>query len=287
MSHATGSDSRMKTELVSIATDSEPLDAAFYTPDGPARGGILIMHGNVGNFYTGPPRFLPPALVAAGFACLAFNRRGHDVLVNYTGRGLAGGAFQTTAEGRTDNDVAAAWLAKQGFAEPIVIGHSNGGMLAADFAARRPQTAALVLLSAQRGGERNDRVGPPNMVNGSPLLAGERHEEALAEAKRLVAEGRPQELMLLPGWWRAISAESLIDRAHHTPDTVAAAADVRCPVMYLRGELEAPAVYPAERFKELCPAPCEVVIAEGCDHWYAGREDAVAAIVVSWLGRSI
>ena len=32
------------------------------------------------NFYVGAPRFLPPALTAMGYACLAFNRRGHDIL---------------------------------------------------------------------------------------------------------------------------------------------------------------------------------------------------------------
>lgn len=278
----------MRTQLVQIETGTDPLAGAYCTPeDGAARAGVLIMHGNVGNFYSGPPRFLAPRLAEAGFACLAFNRRGHDILVNHSGRDVTGGAFQTTQEAMDDNDAAAAWLRARGFGEPIVVGHSNGGMLAAHFAARHPETSALVLLSAQRGGERNDRVGPPNMVNGSPLLAGERHEEALAEAERLVAAGRPRELMLLPGWWRVISAESLVDRAYRTPETVAAAPDVHCPVLYVRGELEAPEVYPAERFRELCAADCDVMIAPGCDHWYRGHEDEVAATVAGWLSRTL
>jgi hypothetical protein len=67
----------MRTELVSIPTDTLPLDGAFYEPDGGATaGGVLLFHGNTMNFYVGAPRFLPPALTAFGLACLAFNRRG-------------------------------------------------------------------------------------------------------------------------------------------------------------------------------------------------------------------
>ncbi|MDQ4061016.1 MAG: hypothetical protein M3145_07935, partial [Pseudomonadota bacterium] len=68
----------MRLELVSIETDTEPLDGLFYEPAGGATAGaVLIMHGNCKNFYTGPSRFLPPGLVRCGYACLAYNRRGH------------------------------------------------------------------------------------------------------------------------------------------------------------------------------------------------------------------
>ncbi len=71
----------MRTELVTIETETTPLDGAFYLPDdGPVIGGVLLFHGNTMNFYVGAPRFLPPVLTALGFACLAFNRRGHDIL---------------------------------------------------------------------------------------------------------------------------------------------------------------------------------------------------------------
>jgi alpha-beta hydrolase superfamily lysophospholipase len=71
----------MRTELVSIATDTVPLDGAFHWPeDRPSRGGVLLFHGNTMNFYIGAPRWLPPVLTELGFACLAFNRRGHDIL---------------------------------------------------------------------------------------------------------------------------------------------------------------------------------------------------------------
>jgi hypothetical protein len=67
------------------------------------------------NFYVGAPRFLPPVLTRLGFACLAFNRRGHDILSIRDSRAAEGAAFQLTKEGIEDNNYAARWLAERGF----------------------------------------------------------------------------------------------------------------------------------------------------------------------------
>src|SRR5438067_46047 len=73
--------SAMKTALVAIPTDTVPLDGAWHEPqDGAASNAVLLFHGNTMNFYQGAPRFLPSALARMGYACLAFNRRGHDIL---------------------------------------------------------------------------------------------------------------------------------------------------------------------------------------------------------------
>src|SRR6478672_2022259 len=97
----------MRTSLVSIPTDTIPLDGAYYEPDGTARGAVLLFHGNTMNFYVGAPRFLPPVLTRLGFACLAFNRRGHDILSIRNSRAAEGAAFQLTKEGIADNNYAA------------------------------------------------------------------------------------------------------------------------------------------------------------------------------------
>jgi len=87
----------------------------------------MLFHGNTMNFYVGAPRFLPPVLTRLGFACLAFNRRGHDILSIRNSRAAEGAAFQLTKEGIADNNYAARWLAEREFSRPVVIGHSNGG----------------------------------------------------------------------------------------------------------------------------------------------------------------
>lgn len=273
----------MRTELVSIATDTLPLDGALHRPDSePTAGGVLLFHGNTMNFYVGAPRFLPPALTELGFTCLAFNRRGHDILSIRDSRAAEGAAFQLTAEGIADNRYAARWLAERGFPQPVVIGHSNGGMLAVKHVADHPDTPAMVLLSAHGGGRdgvrRSSRAG---------LMAGNRLDEITVQARALVAAGRGRELMLMPGWWYAISAESFLDRLTEMPDVLELAPQIRCPTLYIRGDREDRGSYPAEAFKERAGGPCEVAIVPDCDHFYVGREAAICDLVAGWLARTL
>ena len=205
----------MRTELISIATNTLPLDGAFYRPEAEPCGAVLLFHGNTMNFYVGAPRFLPPVLTRLGFACLAFNRRGHDILSIRDSRAAEGAAFQLTKEGIADNNYAARWLVERGFSRPVVIGHSNGGMLAVRHVADHAETPAMVLLSAHGGGrdgvQRTSRAG---------MLAGDRLDEITVQARALVAAGRGRELMLVPGWWYVISAESFLDRMTEMPDVL-------------------------------------------------------------------
>jgi pimeloyl-ACP methyl ester carboxylesterase len=272
----------VKTTLVSIPTETVPLDGAWHEPEGAVTGAALLFHGNTMNFYQGAPRFLPPALARMGLACLAFNRRGHDILGIRDSRAAEGAAFQTYAEAIEDNRIAAAWLAVRGFPDPVVIGHSNGGTLAVRHVADHPRTRALVLLSAHCGGRemvpRASRAG---------LLAQHHLPEITEQAKNLIAKGRGRELLLLPGWWYVTSAASFVDALENCPDVLELAPRVPCPVLYLRGEREPRELYPAEAFSKLSGGPCKVEIVPDCDHFYAGREAAVSTIVCSWLANAL
>lgn len=271
----------MKAELVSIETDTVPLDGAWYEPEGEtANGAVLLMHGNQGNFYVGPPRFLPPALAPAGFASLAFNRRGHDILGTHGGRDPVGGALQTTQEQVDDNETAAAWLRVRGFRSPWVIGHSHGALLAARHVASHPETPGLVLLSPAGGGPDATRLN-----SAAGLLLGDRYDEIVGDARRLVEEGRGDTLLLLPGWWWLTSAASLCDRLDHIPDLVAMAPAIRCPTLLVKGREEPESAYPVRAFAGACGGPCELVELPRCDHWYNGREQEVSEAVVQWLAR--
>jgi pimeloyl-ACP methyl ester carboxylesterase len=273
----------MRTELVTIETATTPLDGAFYLPDeGKAIGGVLLFHGNTMNFYVGAPRFLPPVLTALGFACLAFNRRGHDILSIRDSFTPEGAAFQLTGDGIADNNIAADWMKARGFPACIVIGHSNGGMLGVRHACDHPETPALVLLSAHRGGtsviESQHRRG---------ILAGTAADEVMRKAQALVAAGRGHELMSVPGWWYVLSAESYVDRMTQMPDILELAPSVHCPVLFIRGDKEPPSLIVAEEFQACASTDCSVEIIPDCDHFYVGREDAVCGIVSSWLQQKV
>lgn len=273
----------MRTELVSIDTDTVPLDGAYYEPEGmEIKGTVQLLHGNCMNFYFGPPRFLPPILTRQGLACLAYNRRGHDVLSTRDSRELEGGAYQTTAEAIEDNRTAGDWLTAKGHGHPILIGHSNGGVLAVRHAADTPETPALVLLSAHAGG-----TDIAAKISTAGLWAGEQYDEIAAHARAAVAAGRTRELLILPGWWKIIGAASAIDYLTQVPDLVEEAAKIACPVLFIRGDGEPADIYPAERFRDSCTGSCDVEIIEDCDHFYHGREKFVGSVVADWLNRRI
>jgi pimeloyl-ACP methyl ester carboxylesterase len=271
----------MRSALVSIATPTLSLDGLLHRPEGVAeRGGALLFHGNTMNFYTGAPRFLPARLARLGLATLAFNRRGHDILAIRDSRAAEGAAFQLTAEGIEDNRLAAAWFAAQGHARPVVIGHSNGGMLAVQHVVDHPDSAALVLLSAHAGGR--DGVARSSAAG---LMAQDRLPEITAQAQAMVAAGRGRELLLMPGWWYVISAESFLDRMTAMPDVLALAPRITCPVLYIRGDQESAINYPAEVFCARAGSPADAVVLPDCDHFYRGCEALVAETVAAWLAR--
>jgi pimeloyl-ACP methyl ester carboxylesterase len=268
----------MRIETVSIPTDSEPLEGLLYLPDREVRGAVQLFHGNTMNFYVGPPRFLPPYLTDLGFACLAYNRRGHDVLSNRNSRNLEGGAYQTIAEAIEDNRLARRWLDARGFPPPVVIGHSHGGMLAVRHVADHPDTPAMVLLSAHRGGS-----GLLRLMADNGLMAGERYDEITAEARRLVDRGDGEQLLLVPGWWYVISANTYIDLLNNCPDIVEWAAEIPCTTLYLRSTEEPASLYPGELISDRSPFPVSMSVLDIGGHYYVGHEDEVADVVASWL----
>ena len=266
-------------EPITIGTDSAPLDGLYYPARGTARGAVQIMHGNGGNFYTGPSRFLPPHLLGLGLACLSYNRRGHDTIACRT-REPEGNAFQTVAQAIADNEYARTFLAGRDHPSPVVIGHSNGGLLAAQHVAGHPDTPALVLLSAHCGG--------PEMLRRASalgLLGRDRLAEISQRARELTASGKADELMLLPGWWYVTSAGSFADTEANLPRLLDAAPGIRCPVLFLRGEREDRDLYPAERFADKAGGPVDVRIVPGADHFYTGHEDEAGEVVAGWLGQ--
>jgi pimeloyl-ACP methyl ester carboxylesterase len=151
-------------------------------------------------------------------------------------------------------------------------------MLAAEHVARHPETPALVLLSAHLGG--TEMLARASALG---LLAGDRLAELTRQAHDLVAAGRPDELMLLPGWFYVITAGSFVDLAENLPVLLDSATAITCPVLYVRGDREDPGLYPAERFAEVAAGPVDVRVLADCDHFYTGQEAAVGRLVAGWL----
>jgi pimeloyl-ACP methyl ester carboxylesterase len=155
-------------------------------------------------------------------------------------------------------------------------------MLGVRHAVDHPDTRGLVLLSAGRG-------GPTSVESGGTegLLAGDRLHELIVQAREKVAAGRGRDLMFMPGWWYVITAESFLDRLTEVPDVLALAPQVRCPVLFIRGDKENAHRYPAEEFCARATAPAVAKVIPDCDHFYNGRESVVINTVSTWLGTTM
>jgi hypothetical protein len=82
-------------------------------------------------------------------------------------------------------------------------------------------------------------------ISEAGLMAGKRFDEFSARARELVAAGSGSDLMQVPGWWWVISAQTFVDYLDVCPDILELAPQVRCPVLFLRGDREVKDVYPA------------------------------------------
>lgn len=272
----TGTKPPLVGELVSVPTDTVALDGLWLQAPRASGATAMLMHGNGANFYSGPVRFLLPSLLGAGITCFTYNRRGHETLTTRT-RQPEGNAYQTAAQAIADNAAARAFVAQRGEPQPIVVGHSNGGLYAARHVADHG-ARALVLLSAHCG-------GPEMVVRASALglMAQDRQAELSAQAQALVDAGRPDDLLLMPGWWYVTSARSFLDMERNVPRLLQAAAQIDCPVLAIRGSLEDADLYPAEQLPALARGRVDVHVVPGADHFYTGHEDEVATVVTDWL----
>ena len=62
---------------------------------------------------------------------------------------------------------------------------------------------------------------------------------------------------------------------------------MRCPSLFLVGDMESTEIYPAERFASVAAGPSEAKILPNCDHWYTGLEDTAATVVTQWLSQVV
>lgn len=273
----------MITELITFRTpDGVALDGAWYRPGNGGRPGVaaLLVHGKARNFYAGPSRFLVPHIVERGFAALAINRRGHDVIYSKPGlREPAGAAFEVFADSQQDILGAADWLATQGYPRVVLVGHSFGGVASTCFAVQHSaRVVALVLCSAAAGGPAYlERVS-------KDWLAGDALPVLLERARGMRAAGRGEDLLLAPKWWWAISARSVLEL--NVPDLVASAARTTCPILAIRGSLEPADAYPIERVREAAGGRAATRIVGG-DHYYAGHEQEAGEVVAEWLAKTL
>ncbi len=272
--------------MVTVPTnDGRVLDAYHCRPfsDGPRERGILHIHGKGGNFYSGPGRFLPALIREEGIGHLSLNMRFHDLAYtrcdlpggDTTEFPVDGGMWESIQEGWRDVAAGVRWLRDQGYAKVFITGHSAGGYYVGEYAAQDPGLSGCILLSPLH----DHRFILSEWFKDKESLA-----QALAAAGELVAAGRGGDLIPVSGWFHAISARTLLERASQ-PDGLwlRALRASSVPVLFVWGAAESRSQVWNDIWEGLPTVQKTRVVIDDCEHFYVGFEGVVADAVRAFL----
>ncbi|MFI6299250.1 alpha/beta fold hydrolase [Nonomuraea sp. NPDC050790] len=191
-----------------------------------------------------------------------------------------------------------------GLADPVVVGHSLGGMLAVLWARRHPECPAIVNLDGLRSAE-NDPANYPGM---DPAA----REEALAQLRAVfdaqaASMGQPLPDELRPmfparalverdGAVYARPGADLLEAVRHTPefrDTIPLLREVTCPALVVIPTQDPPGMMGGELMaafrrgvrRDLAGLPGNIQVTElAAGHtMVTERPEAVAALITDWL----
>jgi hypothetical protein len=265
--------------------DGSLLQGAVRSPgNGDATAAVLHVHGKGGNFYSGPPRTLPPLVAPDRFVHLSLNLRCHDLAYSRLGNaaGIApgagaadGGMWERLDEGAPDIAAGVEWLRAHTGLPVVVVAHSAGGYFLADLSATGAAVAGRVFLS------------PLTSVR-FPLSVWWPDPDELAavgrRAEQMVAVGDGHLLIPVSSWYCAISAASLVERLHERPGRWLSGCNASdAPLLLAWGGEESRAAQWEELFGRLTAPDKRRLELPGTGHEYDGAEqvlaDAIAAFV--------
>jgi pimeloyl-ACP methyl ester carboxylesterase len=265
--------------------------AIFTPPKGSAKPiAVIWVHGNGVNFYYPTYVKIGRALAERGYTCITANTRMHDLgtIAGWRGekRIRGGGYWGVFSEQVRD---LAAWIGfaeNRGFQEVVLAGHSAGSTAVRAFQAEKQDRRVVGLVQASGAVK----------VGGKP-----RDPELLAQATRLVADGRGEDLLRFPN--RSvpsfISAATYLDLAKGEPEmrdffgvelANPPVTRIRCPILAFFGTKE-PDIGTAADLELLRttvkrlpsgPGRVDTVMIQNADHMYKGEEAQVAQTIAKW-----
>ncbi|QHC58683.1 alpha/beta hydrolase [Rathayibacter sp. VKM Ac-2760] len=268
--------------LVTLTTeDGWTIDALQYVaPEletvAPAdRVGIVHIHGKGANMTTGSPRYLPALL--PGAVHLSINMRCHDLATDTRRDDVpaGGGMYESLRDGHYDLAAAVRHLRAAGIGTVILAGHSSGGWYVGDYAARYHDVEGRFLLSPLTDNKTRVAWWYPGGVG---------FAEKDAEAKALMAAGRPHDLMLVPSNYWAISADAWTQRVGEVDGTWLAAVQADdSPVLMVWGTAEDRDALWRELYPSFPEARAWAAV-ENADHDFSGGDEyEVAGLLREWL----
>lgn len=267
-----------REELVYVASDDtiQLAGLVISSPDVASRHrSIVWMHGNAASFYDWPYVVIGRELARLGFTVILANTRGHDIATTLWRAddhspmaGGGGSGWERMDDAPRD---VAAWVDFAARREPggvLLAGHSKGAQKVILYAAQRP----------------HERLGGVALI--SPDLHGLRIPGELEAARALVAEGRGMEVVPAQPWapWYRQSAQTVVSHAETADGLPTLLASVAVPILTTFGGRERsgePDLAAIRKQATSAPSFATEIIADG-DHFYAGREAALAEVIARW-----
>ncbi len=279
-------------ELVYVRSEDDIVNGgAIFTPpkDSAKPIAVIWVHGWGVNFYYPTYVMIGRALAERGYTCITANTRMHDIgnVAGYRwGKRIRGGGYWGVASEEVRD--LAAWIdfaEDRGFKEVVLVGHSAGwaAVRAYQVEEQDPRVAGMVLASGMVWAE----TTPPD-------------PELLAQATRLVADGRGDDLLRLPNrsFPSFVSAATHLD-IHNTPPELMdffgvktpnpGVTRIRCPILGFFGtrgdvgtEADLELLETSTRRQSSGPSRVDTVMIQNADHMYTGEEAQVAQTIAKW-----
>ncbi|RPJ87189.1 MAG: alpha/beta hydrolase [Acidobacteria bacterium] len=276
---------------VSSADDIPNCGAIFTPPKNSAKPiAIIWIHGWGVNFYVPTYVMIGRHLAERGYTCISANTRMHDVGFNIGERGgkrLRGGGYW----GRPSEEVRdlAAWIdlaGDRGFENVVLVGHSAGWAAARLYQSQKQDSRVIGMVLASGAVRAETRPTDPDL---------------LAQSKRLVAEGRGDDLLRIPNrrFPSFVSADTFFDIANTPPDQKdffgvqtpnPGVTRVLCPLLAFFGTKEPDIGTEADlELLKSCverqssgPSRVQTVMIQNADHMYTGETVQVAETIAKW-----
>lgn len=267
------------------AVDGQDLDALLYdSPSADPKTALVHLHGKGLNFLSGPGRFIPPRLPRV--LHLALNMRFRDLafakgdvrdaaMHEEIPGGVGGGFWERTKDGSIDISAAVDYLrGEKGVENVILVGHSSGGFHAASYAAEDPDVARILISPLTSSRTAFARWFPSKAEQ----------ESVVRKAQTLIDQGRGGTLILLPRWYFAISADSLIERLSEPENFwIDKINQSSSPVMMIWGKHESRHPLWTSLFDQIRAPQRAAHAIDGAEHYFIGFEQQVVDAIDGFL----
>jgi pimeloyl-ACP methyl ester carboxylesterase len=172
-------------ELVEFQSEGRVVQGGIFSPDPTVFAkpptAVVLVHGVESYWYSGPPMFLGSSLAEQGYAALGYNGV-------HSGESFRTSEFETAVQ---QVGAAVEFMKERGFMNIVLVGHSLGTPIVEYYQGDKPDSSVKAI------GVYGPHINIPAITRDS-LLGPELYDKFLSECRDLVAQGKGDEIKLLP-----------------------------------------------------------------------------------------